>query len=369
MVSLGMMGGLILLLADLTKQQHKAQRNAETHVELGGMFNRIIRTLYDGDACNETLGVGSQIQDGRSIGHIKDEEGDIVYEVNEKYGNRLLRMGSITLENVRIMNTSTGSFGEVDLKVVVVKLGKGITGHNKVDKTFPLSVNVDAVPGGGFNLVNCYHAGNNLAEITSDVVTNDIVPEVNTRTLAAKEAFCTMMGGTFVSAAATCSYSGTLPDPVPPSDSDGSLNALSALRHFEPEITREEGPFCGQSEYICLRVYRNPHDCGVKGGGRFLGIATYNRSACYIPDDTHDFYVASSIHSCDAARIDARAGVDPGGLATTSSGILPAGHFKAKIYCDENCSYDELSSSWSMRCRLYLRGTSYKCRYECTGSG
>ena len=367
MVSIGMMGGLVLLLADLTKQQHRTQKKAEIHVELSAMFNRIIRTLYDGQACNETLGVGSQIQDGRSIDYIRDKEGEIVFEINQKYGNRLLRMESITLDNVRIVSGSTGSFGEMGLKVVVAKLGKGITGHNKVDKTFPLSVNVNANPGGGFTLVNCHYTGNNLAEITSDVVANDIVPEVNTRTTAAKGAFCTMMGGTFVSATGTCSYSGTLPDPVAPSDSGGESGFLSSLRHFEPDVDRGEGPFCGQSEYICLRVYRHPHDCGIKGGSRFLGVDAYNRSACYIPDDAHGFYTATSVVSCDAARSDARAGVDPNSLATTSSGILPAGHFKAKIYCDENCSYD--GSNWSMRCRLYLRGTSYKCRYECTGSG
>ena len=367
MVSVAMMGGLALFLADLTRQQQSVQQTVETEVELGAMFNRMIRTLYDGDACNETLGVGSPIQDGRSLDYIRDEDGEIVFEVNEKYGNRLLQIESMTLTNSRIMNTAAGSFGEVELNIVVLKLSKGIKGYNKVGKSFPFSVDVVAGTGGNFNLVNCHYTGNQLAEIARDVATNDIVPMVDTKMSGTKEDFCNMAGGNFDTSAGTCSFSGTLPPPVGGGDSDDDSTSPDVPRHFDPPVSVPEDDFCNQPEYICLpaSVGKKLSACGLKAGADAvnMGIYRYIASACYIPNAAHDFSIGTSGTSCEAAKQDARSRADPGNLAGTSSTVMPSGHFAGKIYCDSDCSHD--GTTYAIRCRLFVRGLAWKCTYMC----
>ena len=368
MMSVAMMGGLALFLADLTKQQQNIQRNIETEVELGAMFNRIIRTLYKGEACNETLGVGSPIQDGRSIDYIRDEDSKIVFDTTEKYGNRLLQIESITLKNSRIINSALGHFGEVDLHIVVSKLNKGITGYNKVSKSFPLSVDVTAGTGGVVNLVNCHYRGTPLEDVASTVVTNDIVPMIDTKMSTVKEDFCNMIGGSgsFDTASGTCSYSGTLPPPVDGGDSSDDSTSPDVPRHFEPPVSVPEDDFCAQPEYICLETSMGgpTSACGIKLDSRAnVSIRRYNRSACYIPSPAYDFSVGTSGTSCDEARQNAESGADPSNLAGTVSTWLPAGHYAGKIYCDDDCSYD--GSIYAIRCRLFIRGLAWKCVYQC----
>ena len=362
LISVAMMGGLALLMAKLTKQQYGIQRKAETQFEISALFNSIVRNLYNGEACNRTLGVGTPISDGRSIDYIRNEEGDIVFESGETYGNRLLQIDSMSLENTRI----SGTGGEVGLKVVLLKLSKAITGHNQVERIFPISVDVVAGVGGVNNLSNCYIKGENLFQVVNDVVNNNIASFFNLKAATAKGRFCTMMGGTYNFITKACSFAGTLPDPVTDGDSDStSSNDLDSMRHFDPPIDTPEGPFCGLPEYICMpqSVHPSVNDCGIKAGSLVWNPVRYNRSACYIPDAAHDYQTATDT-SCERAKEEAERLADPGNLATTSSTILPSGHQEGRIYCDPDCSADD-SGNFTMRCRLYLRGKAFKCSYQC----
>ena len=64
LVAAGMLGGLSLYLATVTRQQHVTQRKAETGAELVGLHHKIIAVLYDSDACLATLGKGNTLQVG-----------------------------------------------------------------------------------------------------------------------------------------------------------------------------------------------------------------------------------------------------------------------------------------------------------------
>ena len=55
----GLVGGLALMLAQLTREQMGTQKRIETEAEITAVSQRIVRTLYDGDACRNTLSTWS----------------------------------------------------------------------------------------------------------------------------------------------------------------------------------------------------------------------------------------------------------------------------------------------------------------------
>ena len=66
-----------MIVAQVTKQQMQTQKKSETGVEVVAMSQRIVRTLYDGDACLNTIGAGTAISAGDSItvNAIKNKDG------------------------------------------------------------------------------------------------------------------------------------------------------------------------------------------------------------------------------------------------------------------------------------------------------
>ena len=103
----GILGGLAMVFAQLTKQQMQAQK-AETGVEI--VSQRVVRTLYDGKACINTLGAGKNIAPGASfpLDAIKNKDDQVVYQAltadpnAPSYGNRLLKVASLKL----VVNTN-----------------------------------------------------------------------------------------------------------------------------------------------------------------------------------------------------------------------------------------------------------------------
>ena len=183
-VAAGMMGGLALFLANLSKQQHVTQKKAETGVEITGLHQKILSVLYDGEACTASLGVDSFIpiagtNQTRGLNQLKNKAGTVVVEAGKKI-NRLLEVESITLKNTR---GNTGMTREVDMEFVIKKTSKAITGYEKVVKTFPLTVELKTLPN---VLARCHH--------TLDAKEEGI-----------KESMCVGLGGTFTA------HSGSVP--------------------------------------------------------------------------------------------------------------------------------------------------------------
>ena len=150
LVAAGMMGGLALFLAKMAKQQHKTQKQSETGVEVVAMSQRIVRTLYDGDACLNTIGAGTAIQPGGSItvDAIKNKKGADVYKSLDRdpnapaYGNRLLKVKSLKV--VVASSLITGDQAEAKLEVVMRRESSAYTGQKTVTKKFPITLELDA---------------------------------------------------------------------------------------------------------------------------------------------------------------------------------------------------------------------------------
>ena len=357
-ITAGMMGGLSLLLAELTKKQHIVQRKAETELEITSMMSRMVRTLYRGEACNRTIGIGQPITNGVSIPSIKDEDGKVIFNKTDKYGNGLLKIDSMTLRNVR----TSGNSREMELEVVLSKESKAISAFKKATRKLPLSAEVS---GGTNNLLNCHYTGENLNQVISDVVSKDIDPFLTDKANTAKEELCTMMGGTYSSSSTPpCSFSGTFPS---------ALSNIEKASHFVPPIvtTRSNCP-CDTDEYICAKRGRDlvsrgfllgqmhQYVCGIKPGSKRANRSYPMGSVCYLRDAAHRYHSVTSTTSCAEAQSDAKAAADPGNLATRVMGNGYAG----KIYCDDDCTFD--GSKYTIGCRLYPKGTTTRCEFECT---
>ena len=148
----GLAGGLAMIVAQVTKQQMQTQKKSETGVEVVAMSQRIVRTLYDGDACLNTIGAGTAISAGGSItvNAIKNKKGEDVYKSLDNdpnapaYGNRLLKVKSLKVVVPPSPNPITGDQAEAELEVVMRRESSAYTGQKTVTKKFPITLELDA---------------------------------------------------------------------------------------------------------------------------------------------------------------------------------------------------------------------------------
>ena len=171
-VAAGMMGGLSLFLSEMTKRQQVVQKKVETGTEFTQLQHKILTVLYDGDACIATLGAGSTLENDREIDKLKNRAGTVVVEKDKKI-NRLLEVESMVIKNVR---GSTGMTREADVEVTVKKISKAITGYDKIVRTYPLTLELSALPD---KIGRCHHT-------------------LNDNEQKIKERMCTEIGGVLI---------------------------------------------------------------------------------------------------------------------------------------------------------------------------
>ena len=169
----GMVGGLAMVLAQLTRNQMVAQKVAETGVEITALHGRVVSILSDGEACRHTLG-GKNISPAPTIPVFRNRKGTTVLTAGAAY-NRLVRLESAKLINI----SGTGSTREVDAEVTFKRLSKAITGQKSVTRKIPLTLELDAA-----DKIKSCHAPQNYVM---------------------KEQICTEMGGTWNTGAKSCS--------------------------------------------------------------------------------------------------------------------------------------------------------------------
>ena len=143
LVAGGMMGGLAMVLADLTKKQHVAQKVAETGVEITALQGRVVSLLADGEACKKTLegtAVNPPPAPAPGITGFKNRKGTPVLAVPSPPFNRLVKLNKVELVNIQ----GSGSTREVDVEITFEKLSKAIKGQKTVKRSVPLTLELDA---------------------------------------------------------------------------------------------------------------------------------------------------------------------------------------------------------------------------------
>ena len=156
LASAGIMGGLALMLANLTRQQHVTQKKAETGVEITALSNRVIAALYDGESCGNTIeGASPPASLGGGTSFAVDKlrgKGDtvaasrVLLEKGKVYGNRLVKIASMKLK-VPSGNAVVNRQLESQFEVVFERVNKAFTGQKEVTKSFGLSLELDGSNG------------------------------------------------------------------------------------------------------------------------------------------------------------------------------------------------------------------------------
>ena len=164
-VAAGLMGGLALMLVQMTKQQHQTQKKAETGVEITALQQRILRTLYDDKACVNSIGAGRALPSGGTItvNAIKSKNNQDVVVTGGIYGNRLVKIESMTIEVDSFGSGSTQA--QAELAVVMGRENRAYTGQKTLTKTFPLTLELD----GAGKLAGCV---SNAGAVTQGVCTS-----------------------------------------------------------------------------------------------------------------------------------------------------------------------------------------------------
>ena len=141
LVGAGLMGGLAMYLASVTKKQHTTQRVAETGAALTELHHKILSVLYDSESCTKTLvdtgfGGNDRLYDGRPLQDLKNKDGDAVVQVGAAGRiSRMLEVESMIIRGIR----GGAETKEANLLVTIKKLGEANAGKKTV-KSFPLTV-------------------------------------------------------------------------------------------------------------------------------------------------------------------------------------------------------------------------------------
>ena len=219
LVAAGMMGGLTMVLAQLTKQQFAIQRRAESGAEINEMSLKITRILQNEQACLNTIGKGTDLSlttpppDISSI-HDKNNPPNIVFTEGQAYRNRLIKVRDISLEDINLPNSETG---ELNIQVTFVKRNPAVKGKKEDVKKFSITVELD----GSGKVVRCTsHQDSSVA--------------------AAKKAVCTQWGGIYNPLPGTCSHataSKRCPGPADPNNPQPSDPEQQYLVGFNDDMS------------------------------------------------------------------------------------------------------------------------------------
>ena len=185
MTSVGLMGGLFLILAQLSRQQLNIQKKSEADIAITELSLKINHLMQKKQSCTNTLGEGIILTAGTTIplNKIKNDFGQDVFVKavpgdNTTYSNGLLKVSSLELGDIVIEN----NMAELNLNVVFEKVGKTTGGYKKVVKKFPLSVELNS--------------NNQVLYCTS---------HMDATLAATKMELCADMGGAFDDNTGTCS--------------------------------------------------------------------------------------------------------------------------------------------------------------------
>ena len=291
----GILGGLAMVFAQLTKQQMQAQKRAETGVEIVALSQRVVRTLYDGKACINTLGAGKNIipQASFDLDAIKNKDDQVVYQAltadpnAPSYGNRLLKVASLKLVVNTNPNPIPGDQAGAMLEVTLQKISSAYTGQVETVKKFPVTLELDAAK----KLVGCVSDISAVADPVKEAICKEIGGTSAWNTGSKKCTFGACPSGQYLEGFDTSGKVCTTPPQV------GSITcsqgeAVTKIQGGVPECaavgSTTTGVTCGTGTIevngFCVTatcptgLQGAPPDCGVCNGANESG--TYPNCVC-----------------------------------------------------------------------------------------
>ena len=196
LVAAGMLGGLSLYLATVTRQQHVTQRKAETGAELVGLHHKIIAVLYDSDACLATLGKGNTLQVG-PLNKLVNKGNKTMLAIGDEI-NRNLKVEQMEIDKITNAGPQTK---EAEIKVTLKKLGVANAGVI-TEKVFKITVELDSAG----KIARCHHTLDSkehgiktsmCEDVGGEMVSVPGSPTTECTLTKVYKKFCENLGGTY----------------------------------------------------------------------------------------------------------------------------------------------------------------------------
>ena len=142
----GFIFAMIMVFAvQMNINSQRVAKTQEINIEINSIMATSIKVLSDQDSCIHTfLGLG-EIKDKMVVPAIKNHGGKIIFAIDRKYGNNLLKITEIFLGG---LNLGAKTF---NLHISFEKQGKGFYGAKTIYKHIPFTLEVDAAN----NLIKC----------------------------------------------------------------------------------------------------------------------------------------------------------------------------------------------------------------------
>lgn len=142
MVTIGILGGLSLVITQMIGTTTKSTKELEASSEITTILSTANKILLDHDACGNTFG-GVDLSSETTIPNIRNVVDNIVYSQGTLYGNRAVRLIELNVVDITLNNVpapSTERYGTFNLEMVFEKESMLIDSISNISKNILIQV-------------------------------------------------------------------------------------------------------------------------------------------------------------------------------------------------------------------------------------
>lgn len=161
LIAAALLGGLALVIMNISREQTKAQKQTETNFEVNTIYSSIAQTLLNADACFNTLNPAGSILAEKALTRIVDRNNTTLFLTDNTYGNNKVKLVSITVKSMTfnpVPTATTKGYGNGNLSIVLQRIG--VAANPNITRNVPLTVEVD----NGYVVTKCYSATENAID-------------------------------------------------------------------------------------------------------------------------------------------------------------------------------------------------------------
>lgn len=172
MVTAGIVAVLAVGLMKIIDMQTKAQKKAESDLELTQIVNEMHQVLLNGDACKNTMNPISSVISPAAVGSIINRANHQIYITGNVYrGIKILSIATTTPAlSAWPITTGSYAYGELNLLLKFERMSTNGYGAKIVSKSIPIKVEVDSLG----KVSKCYSATENAVDTSKIQACQDI---------------------------------------------------------------------------------------------------------------------------------------------------------------------------------------------------
>lgn len=171
MVASGLVAVLAVAIMKIVDMQTRAQKKAETDLEITQIVNELHQNLLNEDACRNTLSPLSSILSSPSVPSIRSRSNTVLFSTGSTYrGIKFVSIKVMSPVLSAAVPPSSLRYGELKLQIAIERVAKRIVGVKNILKEIPLKVETN----GAGKVQRCYSATENAVDTSKSQSCADI---------------------------------------------------------------------------------------------------------------------------------------------------------------------------------------------------